>query len=48
MDRVTEGLGILTLMCLLLAGGYYYLKGDPWTPKIEASEQVRAFSAASR
>ena len=43
MDRVTLGLGALTLACLLAVGVWYFrATGGPVTP-VQASQSVRSF-----
>lgn len=42
MDKITKGLGALTLACLLAVGFWsYYREDDTRAPRIGAVEQVR-------
>lgn len=42
MDRVTQGLGILTLVCILAGAVGYYVKGGPSTAQVQAAQRVQA------
>ena len=48
MDRVTRGLGALTLACLLAIGFWHYSRaGDPQSQRVQAAAQVGAASDPS-